>query len=123
MVVASGGAPSVDKSGNLVLDQGRLTEVWRQFLEGKFAATGERDQYADLGPQLVADPLTEQAFVRALQKPKKGKVCGPDGIPGEVFYNCETAARELYNLLKTIWERQSFLKIKGALTTHPNTDA
>ena len=65
-------------------------------------AEHERDEYADLGPQLVDDPLTEQAFVRALQKLKKVKACGPDGIPGEVFLNCENAARELYNLLKTI---------------------
>ena len=34
------------------------------------------------------------------------KACGPDGIPGEVFYNCENAATELFNLLKIIWERE-----------------
>ena len=50
--------------------------------------------------------LTEQAFVRALRKLKKGKACGPDEIPGEVYYNCENAAHELFNLLKTIWERE-----------------
>ena len=43
----------------------------------------------------MADPLTEEAFVRALKKLKKGKACGPDNIPGEVYYNCEAAAREL----------------------------
>ena len=37
---------------------------------------------------------------------KKGKACGPDDIPGEVFCNCEAAARELYDLLKIIWERE-----------------
>ena len=65
-----------------------------------------RDDLEDLGPQIIADPLTEQAFVRALRKLKKGKACGPDGIPGEVFYSCENAAIELYKLLKTIWERE-----------------
>ena len=65
--------------------------------------------YADLGPQLTADPLTEQAFVRALQKLKKGKACGPDGIPGEVYYNCEAAARELYKLPKSKWKHEYVL--------------
>ena len=39
-------------------------------------------------------------------KLKKVKACGPDGIPSEVFLNCESAARELYNLLKLIWDRE-----------------
>ena len=69
LTAASSHAPSVDKNGDVMLDQNRLTEVWREFLEGKFKATAAehmRDEYADLGPQLVADPLTEQVFVRAL---------------------------------------------------------
>ena len=41
-----------------------------------------------------------------MRKLKKGKACGPDGIPAEVLLNCESAARELYNLLKLIWERE-----------------
>ena len=109
MVAANGKSPAKDKKGDLILDQARMAEVWQQFLEKKFSATeaeAERDEYEELGPQLVADPLTEQAFVRALQRMKKGKACGPDGIPGEVFYNCESAARELYNLLKIVWERE-----------------
>ena len=87
----------------------KLCKTWQQFLAGKFNATdaeATRDAYEDLGPQLVADPLTEQAFVRALQKLKKAKACGPDGIPGEVFTNCESAARELYRILKLIWQHE-----------------
>ena len=75
----------------------------------KFKATdreAERDPYEALGPELVADPLTDQTFVRALQKLKKGKTCGPDDIPGEVFTNCETAERELYLILKMIWSQE-----------------
>ena len=109
MTVASTQAPSVDKQGDLILDHQKLTSVWQDFLQGKFEATAaeaKRDPYEELGPQLVADPLTEQAFVRALKKLKKGKACGPDNIPGEVYYNCESAARELYELLKLIWERE-----------------
>lgn len=41
-----------------------------------------------------------------MKKLKKGKVGGPDGIPGEVFLNSETAARELYDLIKLIWDRE-----------------
>ena len=52
--------------------------------------------------------------MRALKKLKKGKACGPDGIPGEVFYNCESAARELYELLHLIWEREYRVRPAGA---------
>ena len=44
--------------------------------------------------------------MRALKKLKKGKACGPDGIPAEVYYNCESAARELFELLRLVWERE-----------------
>ena len=109
MAASSSDAPAMDKDGELILDQSKLASVWRQFLEGKFKPTEmefTRDDYEELGPQLVADPLTEEAFVRALKKLKKGKACGPDGIPGEVYYNCEAAARELFDLLHLIWERE-----------------
>ena len=37
----------------------------------------KRDPFADLGPQLVADPFTEQeVFVHVLIKLKQGKACG-----------------------------------------------
>ena len=57
-----------------------MVRVWSDYLTDKFKATQtetERDPREDLGPQLITGPLTEQAFVRALQKLKKGKVCGP----------------------------------------------
>ena len=109
MSASGNAAPSVDKNGELILGQSNLADVWCQFLEGKFKPTEAelgRDQYEELGPELVKDPLTEQAFVRALKKLKKGKACGPDGIPAEVFYNCESAATELFNLLHLIWEHE-----------------
>ena len=109
MVAAGSRSPTVDKNGELILDQEKLAKVWCEFLEEKFKATdaeAERDPYEELGPQLVADSLTEQAFVRALKKLKKGKACGPDEIPAEVWLNCEAAARELYQLLKIIWARE-----------------
>ena len=100
---------TVDKQGDLILDHQKLTEVWKDFLQDKFKDTdaeANRDPHTDLGPQLVADPLTEQAFVRALKKLKKDKACGTDGIPAEVYYNCESAAKELHDLLKLMWERK-----------------
>ena len=109
MTASSSVAPSKDEQGNLILDQKKLAGTWRDFLAGKFKATKrekDRDPLEELGPQLIEDPLTEQAFVRALQKLKKGKACGPDGIPGEVYSNCEPAARELYRILKMIWTQE-----------------
>ena len=111
MTAASVKAPSIDKNDDLILDQSKLTQVWKrkQFLSGKFTssdAEAERDPYEDLGPHLVTDPLTEEAFVCALQKIKKDKACGPDGIPGEVFVNCEAPARELYRILSMIWKHK-----------------
>ena len=109
MTTSSTTAPSTDKNGDLILDHKKLAKAWREFLTGKFKATeaeADRDPLEELGPQLIADPLTEQAFVRALQKLKKGKACGPDGIPGEVFTHCESAARELYRILKMIWTHE-----------------
>ena len=108
MTSSAGKAPTRDKK-ELILDQKKMAQVWQQFLEKKFAATEaeeNRDPYTDLGPQLENDPLTEHAFVSALEKVKRGKACGPDGIPGEVFCNSEAAARELYDLLTLIWERE-----------------
>ena len=87
MVAAGSRSPAVDKNGELILDHEKLAEVWREFLEEKFKTTdteAERDPYAELGPQLIADPLTEQAFVCALKKLKKDKTCGSDEIPAEV---------------------------------------
>lgn len=102
----AGTAPTIDVKDERILEQQRLAEVWKEFLEGKFAATEEesgRGEYEDLGPQDENEPpLTEETFVRALRKLKTGKACGPDGIPSEVFKNCEEAARELYNVLRII---------------------
>ena len=66
MTAASPQAPSVDKNDNMILDQEKLSQAWRDFLEGKFKATaqeGDRDPYEGLGPELISDPLTEQAHV------------------------------------------------------------
>ena len=71
MTAASSKAPSTDKQGGLILDQASLARSWREFLAGKFKATEAeqgREGYEELDPQLIADPLTVQAFVRALQK-------------------------------------------------------
>ena len=46
-----------------------MVKVCREFLEGKFKTTDaetKRDEFTDLGPQIIADPLTEEAFVRTL---------------------------------------------------------
>ena len=62
MQASSMDSPSTDKSDNLILDQKTLSRTWKEFLEGKFKATGTeatRDPLEDLGPQLIADPLTE----------------------------------------------------------------
>lgn len=44
------------------------------------------------------DPLTKNVFLEEARL-KKGKACGPDGIPGEVFKNCDAASTALYTLV------------------------
>lgn len=73
-----------------------MVKVCREFLEGKFKTTDaetKRDEFTDLGPQIIADPLTEEAFVRTLWKLKKDKTCGPDAIQSEVWLNCGATVR------------------------------
>lgn len=63
MVTSSSQASSVDKNGDLILDQAKWIKLWQAFfLEGKFKTTEtekEWDPYETLGPQLITDPLTE----------------------------------------------------------------
>ena len=100
-------APSKTKQGDPILDHETLAEMWRDFLEGKFKATqaeAERPEYEDIGEQISDDPLTKAAFLKAVARLKTGKACGPDGIPGEVFKQCDAASMALFKLLCRMWE-------------------
>ena len=99
--------PSKNKDGELIMGQESLAEMWRDFLEGKFKATDEesrRPDYQNIGEQTEDDPLTKEAFLRALARLKTGKACGPDDIPGEVFKNSDAAGNALFTLLCRMWE-------------------
>ena len=100
-------SPSKTKQGELILDHESLADMWHDFLEGKFEATeaeAGRPEYEDIGEQISDDPLTKAAFLKAMARLKTGKACGPDGIPGEVFKNCEAASTALFYLLCRMWE-------------------
>ena len=100
-------APSKTKQGELILGHEELAEMWRDFLEGKFKETdAEKNDrhYDDIGAQIDEDPLTKDAFLKAVARLKNGKACGPDGIPGEVFKNCDAASTALFQLLCRMWE-------------------
>ena len=95
-----------NEQGAPILDHESLADMWSEFLQGKFDKTkAENDRaYVDLGEQVEDDPLTKQAFLKAVTRLKSGKACGPDGIPGEVFKHCDAASTALFQLLVRMWE-------------------
>ena len=60
--------------------------------------------HENIDTQTDDDPLTKEAFLKAVARLKKGKACGPDGIPGEVFKHCDAASAALFTLLRRMWE-------------------
>ena len=104
-------ASAVDNEDNLILDHDRITKVWHDFLYNKFAVT-ETDHARDAcicrpGTSTGGRPTNrKQRPLCEHYKNSKRVACvvqTASGIPGEVFANCESATRELYNLLSTIW--------------------
>ena len=106
-------APSKTKQGELILDHEDLTEMWCGFLEGKFKSTDAKKNdrhYDDIGAQIDEDPVTKEAFLKAVARLKNGKACGPDDIPGEVFKNCDAApTTALFQLLCRMWEELEYV--------------
>ena len=102
----TGKAPTQGDDGEMILDQNALAQLWQKFLTRKFEPTDE-DQgriFTDLGPQLEEDPLTREVFLNALSKLKTGKACGPNGLPAEVFKNCDAASSALFDIMCRMWQ-------------------
>ena len=53
---------------------------------------------------MEADPLTKSAFLREIARLKTGKACGPDGVPAEVFINCDAATSAHFDIMCKMWE-------------------
>ena len=104
--------PTKNSQGQVIHDHEELTEVWRDFLSGKFSATEieqAREEFADLPPRPAEgedDDLKEEEFLRAVQGMKLNKAPGPDGVPAEVWRNSEVAKAELFFFLRHVWRNE-----------------
>ena len=102
--------PTKKKNGDLIQSEEEMGDLWQEFLSGKFSATeleAARQEYEPIGQACDdTDTLTYAEFEKAVNRMKKGKATGPDGIPAEVWKNSALANSELYFLLKNIWEHE-----------------
>ena len=54
----------------------------------------------------IGNTISEAEALTVIQKLKPGKVCGPDGIPGEVFRHVPVCKAILLKFLQRMWEEE-----------------
>ena len=98
--------PSKDHDGKPITSSDQLLKSWNTFLEQKFA-TPECDQRRHAEATVPEhDLLTDKELDEALFAMKPGRAAGWDGIPAELYQNSETARRELYRIMRLIWNSE-----------------
>ena len=107
--------PSIKENGDMITSAEELGDLWQKFLANKFSATeleAAREEFPDLGAQGVVDQdgLTQEEFLQAVKRMKKGKATGPDGIPAEVWKHSQLAKEELYFFLRGLWQAEEVPK-------------
>ena len=98
----------------MVQSADELGEVWRTFLAKKFEPTELekiRSDFAVLpkasNEEQEAADLTEEEFVDAVRRLKRGKATGPDGIPVEFFKNLnEEGLNVILDILNDCWKNE-----------------
>ena len=103
--------PTRNAQGETIDGPDELGELWRNFLSGKFSATeleAARAEYEDLGDTDMTeeDQMTIMEYLDAVDRMKKGKAVGPDGVPAEVYKNSELARSELFFFLQQVWKHE-----------------
>ena len=80
-----------NKDGVPLSDASEVAATWHSFLKEKFRATHEEIHVRPPMPELPQaaqdDILTEKEILSGLNKMKRGKACGLDNIPAEVYQN------------------------------------
>ena len=110
--------PTKKPDGSRIQGAEDLSQLWHDFLAGKFSATeleAARREY-NLPPQgddgfggadtekCEGCVLSKAEFVSAVQRMKLNKSPGPDGIPAEVWKKSVKASEYLFTFLSKVWE-------------------
>ena len=83
-----------------------VAKAWHRFLKGKFSATAReenRPEMETLPCTQGQEPLSDKCFLRGLSKMARGKACGPDAIPAELYKHSAVCRGMLQHLLQKIW--------------------
>ena len=87
-----------------------LANAWCGFLENKFAATElerARAEFESLpNCENDDDDITRKEFEFAVNKLKKNKSTGIDGVPAEVWQGSAVAKERLFLFLRKIWKKE-----------------
>ena len=102
--------PTKNANGKMIQSAEELVELWRGFLQGKFAPTelekAERE-FEDIPiKQDELNVLTQEEFIDALFDMKLNKANGPDNVPVVAWQRSEVARAELFNYLQQIWQHE-----------------
>ena len=88
-----------------------LAGVWKEFLEAKFTPTElekARSALEELPESKDAkDQITREEFDNAVNRMKKSKAPGPDGIPAEVWQHSAVAREVLFSFLQKVWNKET----------------
>ena len=98
--------PTVKTDGSRIQGPEELSQLWHDFLAGKFSETeleSARREY-ELPVNNGEGALTEAEFRLALSRLKKQKAPGPDGIPAEIWKGSTVASSHLFRFIRKIWD-------------------
>ena len=98
------------KQGQRIKSPEELANAWGEFLEKKFEATDLERARADFEalPTCIdeKDEITRAEFEYAVNKMKKNKSTGIDGVPAEVWQRSAVAKECLFTFLSKIWQKE-----------------
>ena len=98
------------KQGQRIKSPEELANAWGEFLEKKFEATDLERARADFEALPICtdekDEITREEFEYAVNKMKKNKSAGIDGVPAEVWQGSAVAKDCLFTFLSKIWQKE-----------------
>ena len=97
---------NTDAAGNMLQSAEDVAATWYTFLKAKFAATPaeqKRPKMEVLPCTKGRHKLSDEHFMKGLNKMRTDKATGPDQIPVKLYMRSETCQRLLRQLLQKIW--------------------